>query len=880
MNPPLRRRLVGVLFMGPLVIQSMVCAQSPSVRFWDGKIPRLNGFDIILLKIVREEVVAYVLRSFRLMMNSILQDVRYCLRMMAKNPGFSVVAILTLALGISINTAVFSIVNAVLLRPLPVRDADRAIAIETVVEREVQERRGTSYQDYLDWRNQSRSFEEMAAYTNETLTLTGLAQAEQIPSEAVTNSYFIVVGLKPLLGRTFLPQDEKLPVADPPVVISHALWIRKFGQEANAIGKTLRLNEQSFRIVGVLPPGFSGMDGGRDMWFPIAAYTLLGEPGLVEKRGTRYIDVVGRLSSGVSVEAASQEISAIAKRLQKAYPDSNQDYDAIVVPLREEFFGETKPLLYTLLGAVFFVLLIACVNVANLLVARASSRQKEMALRTALGASKNRILRQLLTESVLLSLISAGVGSILALFLIQLLVILNPVPLPAFVKIQLDLPVLLFTLVICVASGILMGLAPAFHTTRRDLQDTIKESASNATGSSFGKDVRGFLVITEVALAVLLLIGAGLLARSFIRIQQIPLGFESRNRVVARISLPRVKYQEEKAWQITNLLLERMESLPSVHSAAFTSDIPLERRASASIFTLENAAISTGIRAYVHDVSPKFFSTTGISLKQGRAFDSTDTKNSLPVVIVSEKWVQRYWKNQNPIGQRIKFGRTPSSERPWLTVIGVAGEVKHREIVASADSPDDPEVYLPLSQRSAYNVGFIVRTQTEPSALIATLRKEIQSIDPDIPIFNETTLEQLVADGTAGSRFITFLMILFGALALVLSGIGIYGVLTFHVAQRTREIGLRMALGATRMSVFKMIFRHAIFLTVIGLTIGLLAAQGLTKFLTTQLYQISPSDPLTFFSIPLILLTIAFLAIVVPARRAMAVQPVVALRME
>ena len=801
--------------------------------------------------------------------------------MLRKNPGFAVIAILTLALGISINSAVFSIIHAVLLRPLPVADGDRAVVVATVVQREVLERRGNSYLDYLDWRAHSTSFEEMVAVTDNDLTLTGLGQAEQVVTEFVSHNYFSFTGIAPVLGRTFLPQEEKPPISDPSVLISYAFWDRHFGKDQNIPGKIIRLNEQPFRIAGIMPEHFAGIDGETDAWVPFASLALIGEPALVDNRGTRHMDVLARLKSNVSVEQATGEISSIAKRLQKMYPDTNDGYDAIVIPLREEFFGETKPLLYTLLGAVLFVLLIACANVANLLVARASAREKEIALRTALGAGKERIIRQLLTESVILSLVGGIFGWILALFFVKLLVALNPVQLPAFVKVELNLPVLIFTFIVCASCGILMGLVPAFHASRRDLQDAIKQSATNTTASPLGRDVRSFLVISEVALAVLLLIGAGLLARSFLRIQQIPLGFAPEKRVTMRLSFPRVKYAEEKASQISNLLLERLESIPSVHSAALTSDIPLEGSASASIFSMEYPPQERGIRAYVHAVSPNFFEATGIALKTGRSFQPSDTKDSLPVAILSEKFVERYWKNENPIGKRLKFGRTPQAQRPWLTVIGVVPEVKHRTIVEDPESaPDDPEVYLPLSQRIDNNVGLIVRTEKEPADMIATIRAEIRAMDPDIAIYDETTLEDLVRNGTAASRFSAFLMIVFGLLALTLSAIGIYGVLTFHVTQRTREIGLRLALGATRLNVFKMILRRALLLTGIGLAIGLIAALGLSGLLTAQLYKISPNDPLIFSSIPFVLLVVALFAISVPAWRAMRVEPAMALRNE
>ena len=815
------------------------------------------------------------------MIGSIAQDIRFCFRMLLRNPGFSVVAILTLALGISINSAVFSIVHAVLLRPLPIPEWDRLVAVSSTVQRENLERRGVSYADYLDWREQNTVFEEMGAYADDSFTLTGIGQAEQVEAETVSASYFSLMGAKPVVGRAFLPHEERLPLSEVPVLIGHAFWLRHFGKDSGVIGKIIQLDEQNFRIAGVLPESFSGIDGDTEVWIPIPAYSLLGDARLVENRGSRWIDVLARLKPQVTKEQAAAEMSAIAQRLQKQYPPTNQDYGTTVIPLREEFFGETKPLLLTLLGAVAFVLLIACANVANLLVARATARQKEMALRAALGAGKNRIIRQLLTESVMLSFTGGAFGLLLAILFVKLLITFNPVQLPSFVKVELDTPVLLFTLAICLTSGILMGLVPALHASRRDLHGAIKESAANTTGSSLGKDVRNFLVVSEVALAVLLLIGAGLLARSFQRIQNIPLGFVPEQRVAMRISLPRLKYEGEKAWLFSQVLLEKIEAIPSVRSAALTSDIPLEGSSSASILNLQDKVLDRGVRVYVHAVSPKFFSTTGIPLTAGRSFQSTDTSDSLPVAIVSEKMVRRYWSKENPIGKRVKFGRTLSEERPWITIVGVAAEVKHRTIREDpVAAPEDPEIYLPLSQRVTRNAGLIVRTEKDPASIIASLRKEIQALDADIPVFAVTTMQELVRNGTSGSRFSAFLMIVFGALALMLSAIGIYGVLTFHVTQRTREIGVRLALGATRLSVFSMILRHALLLTVIGLGLGLLAARGLSGLLSAQLYQISPNDPFIFGSIPLILLLVAFIAILIPARRAMTVEPVVALRME
>lgn len=799
--------------------------------------------------------------------------------MLVKRPGFSVIVLLTLALGIGANTAIFSIVNAILIRPLPMPHPERLVAVSSTVKRENVERRSVSYPDYIDWRAQNDVFDEMAAYEGTSFALAGGSGAEHVEGELVTAGYFWLLGVEAIIGRTLEMSDEKFNSA-PVVVISNGLWKRRFGSDPAWIGRTMNLDEKVFTIVGVLPEGFAGLDDDTEVWMSMSTVPLFEDSNALEMRGRRSLSVIARLKQGVPIEQAQSAMNTITRRLEQDYSRSNLNYGALLIPFRDEILGDTKSAILMLFGAVIFVLLIACANVVNLMLVRTTGRLKELTLRVALGASRKRIILQLVTESFLLSCLGGLVGFGLAFWFLDLLTALSPVTLPYYIHIRLDAGVLTFTFVLSLLTGLVTGILPALRTVRRDLQESLKEGAAQSTDTIRGKNVRGLLVVSEIAIALLLLIGAGLMIRSLKHIQAISPGFRQENLLAMRISLPVQKYSEEKIWDFCVQLKEKLNVLPSVASTAFASDIPLGSSSSAYILMLEGGDREVGVRVYVHLISPEYLRTTGISLLKGRDFGDRDTAKSLPVGIISEKLARIKFNSEDPIGKRIKFGRY-DSEEPWITIVGVAANVKHRILIEDpADVPEDPDVYLPLAQEPDRYLGLIVRTVQDPAAVSEQLRKEILLMDRDVPVYNISTMNELVDRQMETSRFNAYLMTVFGMLALFLAGIGIYGVLSYTVSQRTREIGLRMAMGARAQDVFRLIMGQALFWTVCGLALGLIGAAALSQLLTTQLYQISTTDPTTYAVITLLLLLIAFLATCMPARRAMAVDPMVALRYE
>lgn len=799
--------------------------------------------------------------------------------MLAKQPGFSLIVLLTLALGIGANTAIFSIVNAILLRPLPMPHPERLVAVSSTVKRENVERRSSSYPDFLDWRVQNDVFDEIAVYDSTFFTLAGSEGAERVEGEYITSGYFPLLGIQATIGRTLQAKDDQLNAA-PVVVISNGFWKRKLGSDPSWIGRPLKLDGIDFTVVGVLPKGFEGLDDDTEIWMSMATLPLFEDKESLEMRGRRWLAAIAQLKQGVPIKQAQAAMSSIAHRLEQEYPKSNENYGILLIPFREELLGETRTAVIMLFGAVLFVLLIACANVVNLMLVRTTGRMKELALRAALGASRDRMIRQLITESLLLSVIGGALGLFLAYWFVDILTALSPVTLPHYLHIDLDLSVLAFTFVLSLFTGVLIGALPAFRAVRRDLQESLKEGSTQSTNAIRNKNIRGLLVISEIAIALLLLIGAGLMIRSMKHIQAISPGFRQDNLLVMRMYLPIQEYAEDQIWNFWVQAKERLNALPSVKSAAISSDIPLGGSSAAYVLSLEGRDQKEGVRVYSHIVSPEYFTTAGIPLLKGRDFTDRDSAKSTQVAIVSEKLARRQFGSQDPIGKRIKFGRY-ESEEPWVQIVGVAANVKHRVLVEDPlEVPEDPDVYLPLAQNPDRSFGLIVRTENNAAALTDSLRKEIQSLDRDIPVYTISTMQELIQDQTASSRFNAYLMTVFGALALVLASIGIYGVLSYAVAQRTREIGLRMALGARAQDVFRLIIGQALFWTVCGLTVGLLGAAALSQLLTTQLYQISPTDPVTYGAITILLLIIAFLATCIPARRAMSVDPMIALRYE
>ena len=810
----------------------------------------------------------------------LIQDISFTFRQLARNRGFAAVVVLTLALGIGANTSIFSVVNAVLLNPLPIANADDVVFLSETVRREITEARGLSYPDFEDWRDQSESFESLVAFANTTFTLRGANGATRIEGEIVSAGYFELLGIEMQLGRTFTGEEDETPDSHPVTVISHGLWQRSFGGDSGIIGRSISLNDRALSVVGVAPLGFLGLDDDTEAWIPMMMATLTVPDRYLEGRNTRWHRAIARLKPEVSVTEAQAEMDAIARRLEEEYVDSNENYGARVTPVRDALQAGVRTPLLILLATVGFVLLIACANVGNLMLARMTSRERETAVRAAMGAGRVRLLRQFLTESVVLSGLGGLLGILVSLWMIEILKTLNPVVLPSFVEIAVDTRVLMFTLLVATVTGLGIGTVSAVQGSNPQLSETLR-TGGRGGGRAAQHRLRSLLVVSEVGLALVLLIGAGLMVSSFSRMQDIDPGFEAENLTTLRIAVPTETYDDEQVWPLEQQLLEAVGSLPSVVSAALTTDMPLEGSASASFVTPEDydPDLDRGVRIYRHSVSPRFFETTGLSLMRGRMFDTRETLESGRSVIATEKFVRRVWNDQDPIGNRIKFGH-PDSTGEWMTVIGVVEDLKYRTLIEDpTENPDDPDLFFALSQTAATSVGLLVRTEADnPAGLAAALEREIQAINRGIPIYAFTPMKDLVEQQTAGARFTAFLMGVFGSLALALSAIGIYGLISYSVTQRKHEIGVRTALGAQRSDVFRMVIRQALALTGAGVGLGLAAALGLTRLLTSQLYQVSPTEPIIFAGMATVLLMVALVASCVPARRATKVDPLVCLR--
>ena len=814
---------------------------------------------------------------------SLISDLRQAGRTLRRSPGYAALAVTTLALGIGANTAIFSLVEEVLLSPLPVPEPERVVLVSATVRRESVERRTVSYPDFLDWRAQASAFSAMAAFAPTSLTLTGGGNAaERLEAELASASYFPLLGAEAALGRAFLAEEDAAPDAHPVAVVSHDLWIRRFGRDPGLVGRVLELNGRGFTVVGVLREGFRGLGDDTEVWVPMAMMAATGAD-LYEERGSRWHSVVARLAPGATSERAQAELDGIARRLEGAYPEDNADYGALVLPLPDEIWGELRPTLLVLLGAVAFVLAIACANVANLMLARAAARQRETAIRAALGAGRGRLVRQALVESLAVAALGGALGLLVAVWAVDLLLALSPIPLPSFVAVGLDLRVLAFSAGVALATGLAMGIVPGLQTSRPDLNETLKEGGRGSAGGVRRGRLRAALVVAEVALALLLLVGAGLMIGSFRRLQEIETGFRPEGLAALSIALPEERYDEARARAFYRALLERLRGLPAVTGAALATDVPLGGDSSANRVAVEGRELAPqerGIRIYRHMVSPGYFETAGIRILAGRAIDETDGAEAPEAVVVSETFARRTWPGESPLGKRLKPGR-PESERPWMIVVGMAADVRHRGLVPDpVASPEDPDLYFALEQHPDAELGVLVRSSADPAALAAALRREVGALDRDVPVWGEAALPELVADQTARSRFAALLMGAFGGLAVLLAALGIYGLLAQSVAQRLHEIGIRMALGAARRDVAKLVLGQALGLTLAGLALGLAAAVALTRFLASLLYELSPTDPATFAGVSALLVAVALVATWLPVRRAMRMDPATTLRSE
>jgi putative ABC transport system permease protein len=809
---------------------------------------------------------------------TLIQDLRYGARTLRKNPGFTAVAALTLALGIGANTAIFSVVNAVLFRPLQYSDPDRLVQVWQNFPQLGANQVTVSAPEFLDYKDQNRVFERMAAFRPQGFNLTGGAEPELIFGARVSADLFPLLGVAPALGRAFFPEEEQIggPRA---VILSHGLWQRRFGSDTTLIGKSLTLDGQSFTMVGVMPPGFQfPPQAQNELWANIPF-----DPNDLNRRGWRPLQVIARLKSGVNLGPANAELKAIAGK----FPASGPVPSAYAVSLQEQVVGRVRRALLIMFGAVSFVLLIACANVANLSLSQAAARQREMAIRAAVGASRSRLIRQLFVESLPLSLLGGGLGLLLAFWILELLVSINPNNLPRAHEIGVDLRTLGFTLSVSLLTGVVSSLAPAWQFSKLDLNESLKEGGRGTSVSFRRFSLRSILLVSEVALSLALLIGAGLMINSFTRLLRVDPGFDPRGVMTIQIALPQSKYAEiqQRAFFFEQAL-ERIRRLPGVQSAGMTSALPLAGNPDFG-FTIEGRTPSapgdtpqTGWRA----ISPDYLRTMGIALRRGRFFNEQDHEKAAGVAIINETMARRFWPGEDPLGKRIKLGG-PQRPYPWMEIVGIVGDVKHDGL----DAPVGPETYLPYAQTPFSQMpaglrfpamSLVTRGDSDHASLAAAMRAEIKALDKDQPVTNIRTLDQLLANSISQHRFYLMLIAFFGAVALILAAVGLYGVISYTVRQRTHEIGLRMAFGAQAGDVLKLIIRYGMKLTLIGALIGLAAALALTRLMKTLLFEVSATDPLTFAGVSMMLALVALLACYVPARRATKVDPLVALRVE
>ncbi len=809
-------------------------------------------------------------------MQTLWQDLRYGARMLLKNPGFTLVAILTLAIGIGANTAIFSIVNGVLLKPLPYRAPEQLLRI---YERsETQPKFPMAIGNFQDYRAQNTTLEGLALYTRQDMELSQDNRPERLAALGVTAGFFELLGAKPLLGREFRREDE-LPGNGSIVILSHKLWERRFNSDSAIVGKSITLSGRPFTVVGVMSPGVQHIGGDYrstahgesvDVWGPLEVPPQAG-------RGAHFCNAVGRLKPGVSIAQADADLNSIAERLAQQYPNTNRPWRIATKSLHNEIVGNSRTSLLVLFGAVFFVLLIACVNVANLLLARATAREREIAIRTSVGAGRGRIVRQLLTESLLLALISSALGILLAQWAIDALRLLGPEQLPRLQAISLDGRILLFTLGLTVLTGFLFGLAPALQAGQVNLNELLKEGG-RAGASNRQRRLRDALVVVEVALALVLLVGAGLLIRSFWKLNQTDPGFNPDNVLTTSLTLPRARYDTpEKVTAFQQLLLKKMAALPGVQSAGLTSDLPWTGYDENAGFTIEGKTFppNAGPGGRYHFVSADYFSTTGVPLVAGRFFTANDGLNSPNVVLINRSMAELYWPGESAVGKRFTFSNQPK-EKDWYNIVGVVGDVKDFPTSTAAV----PAFYWPTMQQAPRQTILAVRSTAHPTALIEAVRNQVRLLDKDLPLADVRMLDTVAATAVAGRRFTLWLVGFFALMALLLSAIGIYSVLSYLVAQRTHEIGVRMALGAQFSDVLRMVLRQGMALVFVGVALGVVGALALTRLMKGLLFEVRASDPMTFVLVAAILASVALIACYLPARRATKVDPMIALRYE
>lgn len=813
-------------------------------------------------------------------MDTLIQDIRFGIRMLLKSPGVSIIATIALALGIGANTAIFSVVNAVLLRPLPFPNSEALMSVFKTSKDGRVLRGSFTYPDFFDLRAQNNVFEHVSCYHDSDFILTQHGEPVRLTGVVAPADLLPVLGVAPMLGRGFVPDEDK-PSSSRVVVLSQSAFQKYFGADPNILNQTITLDGKPFTVVGVMPSGFQFpiQNDPIDLWTTIAGDAAGKEP-ITEQRGAHFLRVIGRLKPGVTEEQALADAATIGKRLEQQYPDTNTRRGFFVEQTLRAIVGDIRPALMILLGAVSFVLLIACANVANLLLARAMSRHKEMAIRSALGASRWRVIRQLLIESVLLSVVGGALGLLLAVWWSDLLIALGKQNIPRAVQVGLDWRVLLYTFVVSVGTGILFGLAPAIQSSRTGLSESLKEGGRGAGSGAAKNRLRASLVVSEVAVAVVLLVGAGLLIRSLWLLHTVNPGLDPTNILTFNVALPEVKYPSEQQSRFFHDLRTRLQGTPGVQSVSSVYPLPLSGDRFVISFEIDGRPVAPKDQpsADFFVIDPGYFKTMGIPLLKGRDFNEQDQHKSPQVIIVSERFARLHFPNEDVIGKRIKpgIGTFENEENPMREIVGVVGDVNNRELSTAPQAV----YYVPLTQVPFNQMIMVAKTVGDPHGFVKPATQQVAALDGDLPVFGVKTMEEYIRQSVSTPRFNTTLLSIFAGVALTLTIVGLYGVMSYAVAQRTNEIGIRLALGAQTRDVLSLIIGQGLRLVLLGLAIGLLGAFALMRVMAGLLFGVTTKDPMTFLVVSVVLALIALLACYVPARRATRVDPLEALRYE
>jgi predicted permease len=811
-------------------------------------------------------------------METLMQDVRYALRSLISSPVFALASVLSLAIGIGANTAIFSVIDTVLINPVPFKVPDRLVMVWESNTQQDAHNFPTSPLNFLAWKGQNRSFDEMEGFRFFPFNISGDGEPERVWGLRVSGGLFDLLGTTPALGRTFLPEEDQ-PGKGRVVVLSHSLWERRYSSDKGILGRGISLNNNSFTVIGVMPPDFQFPIKGMmpilsqtqvDLWVPLAFDANQAQ------NPSRSYGVIGRLKPGLSVKQASDDISTIAESMREQYPQFNKGWTISVVPLKDQIAGKIRPTLMLLFGAVGCVLLIACVNVANLLLARAAVRQKEIGIRMSIGANRGRLLRQLFTESLVLSLTAGTLGLILSVLCVRVILAVSPDVVPLTSELGVNGTLLAFSLVVSVVTGILFGVVPALETSKVDLNIALKDGGREGSGGIRRNRIGKVLVVSEVALASVLLIGAGLLIKSFDALQQVDTGFNPKNLLTMQLDLSAPKYNDQNTRTVFfKTLLERFRSIPGVVEAGATTTLPFSTGEEENGFFIEGRQMYPGqfFVAPFRIIDPDYFTVMGVPLHDGRFFTPQDDKDTTPIVMINDTMAKRYWPGESAIGKRIALTFEPNK---WRSVVGVVGDVRGADLALDAK----PEMYLVYTQLSLPFSCFVVRTAANPGSMVSAVKREVLSADSNQPVSNIKMMDQMISDSVSRPRLRKFLLEIFAGISIVLAAIGLYGLMSYSVGQRSREIGIRMAVGAQRQDVLYQILREGCRLAGLGMLLGLAMAFMLGKELASLLYGVSSGDPLTFVAVSALLAGVAVVSCFFPARRAANVDPIVALRQE